>query len=205
MIHKFPLAWMLIATTLPAWAQTPGLNPGQNVQDAPGQKTPPAAEYPVVPQNVPQTQPNRTTIDTRHIRSMAAQPATPDAQSPTVRSAESTSTRPDAESPHFPSMRVLSFIGPYRQSTLAPLPAGTTGRAKTSLREGRLYLSLHDAIALSIENTRLHYRRRTAALDNLPGRRPTQPSFAQPHRAGRLSTRCNSTSTSGKSPPQNGK
>lgn len=152
MIHKFPLAWMLIATTLPAWAQTPGLNPGQNIQEAPGQKTPPAAENPVVPQNVPQTQPNRTTIDTRHIRSMAAQPATPDAPSPTVRSAESTSTRPDAESPHFPSMRVLSFIGSYHRSTLAPLPAGTTGRVKTSLREGRLYLSLHDAIALSIEN-----------------------------------------------------
>ena len=49
-------------------------------------------------------------------------------------------------------MRVLNLIGSYRQSTVFPLPAGSTARVQTSLRDGRLYLSLHDAIALSIEN-----------------------------------------------------
>ena len=90
MIYKTPLVWMLIVATLPAWPQTPALNPGQNVQDAPGQKVPPAAENPVVPENVPQTLPNRTSMGTRQIKPMAEQPATPDAPSPAIRSAEGT-------------------------------------------------------------------------------------------------------------------
>ncbi|WP_260739574.1 TolC family protein [Tunturiibacter lichenicola] len=152
MIFKIPLAWMLSATMLPALAQTPMLNPGQNVQDAPGHKVPPAAENPIVPANVPQTAPNRTSMDTRQIRPMGPQPATPDAPSPAIRRAADTKTRPDAEALHLPNLRVLNLIGSYRQATMAPLPTGTTGRVQTSLRDGRLYLSLHDAIALSIEN-----------------------------------------------------
>jgi outer membrane protein TolC len=154
------LTGTLLIVTLPACAQAqtqpapqpPAPIPEVNVQDAPGQKTPPAAENPAVPPNVPPTQPNGTSMDTRQIRPMAAQPATPDAPSPAIRSAEDTSTRSNAESPHLPDMRVLNLIGPYRRSTLAPLPTGTTGRVQSSLRDGRLYLSLHDAIALSIEN-----------------------------------------------------
>jgi outer membrane protein TolC len=155
-------AWMLIATALPAWTQTqtqsqtqpqpPTPIPEVNVQNAPGQKTPPAAKNPVVPQNVPQTQPNGTSMNTREIKPMAAQPSRPDAPSPTIRSAEDTNARPDAEAPHLPDMRMLNFIGPYRRSTLGPLPVGTTGLVQTNLRDGRLYLSLHDAIALAIEN-----------------------------------------------------
>jgi outer membrane protein len=152
MIYKIPLALMLIATMLPAWTQTPVLHPGEDVQEAPGQKIPPAAENPVVPKNVPQTKPNRTSMDMRQIRPMATQPATPDAPSPAIRSAEDTKARPDAEAPHLPDIRILNLIGSYRQSTVAPLPAGTTARVQTNLRDGRLYLSLHDAILLSIEN-----------------------------------------------------
>jgi outer membrane protein len=152
MSNKAHLAWMLLATTLPAWTQLPASIPERNVQDAPDQKNPPAAVTPVVPPNVPQTQPNRTSMDMRQIRPMAPQPATPDAPSPAIRSAENANARPVAESPHLPDLRVFNFIGPYRRSTLTPMPAGTTDRVQTNLRDGCLYLSLYDAIALAIEN-----------------------------------------------------
>jgi outer membrane protein len=152
MSNKIHLAWILLATTLPAWTQAPAPIPERNVQDAPGQKNPSAAGNPVVPQNVPQTQPNRTSMDMRQIRPMAVQPATPNAPSPMIRNAEDANARPVAESPHLPDLRVLNFISHYRRSMLAPVPAGMTDRVQTNLRDGRLYLSLHDAIALSIEN-----------------------------------------------------
>ena len=146
------LSWIFLTAMLPAWTQIPAPIPERNVQDAPCQKIPPAAENPVVVQNVPQTQTNQTTMDMRQIKPMAAQPDTPDAPSPPIHQAEDTKTRPALESPHFPDMRPLNFVGPYRRSTLAPLPPGTTGRVQNNLRDGRLYLSLHDAIALAIEN-----------------------------------------------------
>jgi len=152
MSKKALYVWLFLTFAPAAWTQVPAPITKQNVQDAPGQKTPPVAENPVVPQNVPQTQPNRTSMDMRQIKTMAVQPAIPDAPSSGIKSAEDTSARPTDESPHLPKMRLFNFVGAYHRSTLAALPAGTTGRVQSSLRDGRLYLSLHDAIALAIEN-----------------------------------------------------
>src|ERR1700748_3235362 len=111
MSKKVILAWTLLAITPMARTQTTAPVREQNVQEAPGQKAPPAAEDPAVPQSVPQTQPNRTSMDMRQIKPMADQPSTPDAPSPAIRGAENTNARPAAEAPHLPDMRLLNFIG----------------------------------------------------------------------------------------------
>ena len=44
------------------------------------------------------------------------------------------------------------FLGPYRAPTIAPLFPGNGDRLRSLVREGKLYLSARDAIALAIEN-----------------------------------------------------
>ena len=46
----------------------------------------------------------------------------------------------------------LGFLGPYRRPIVPPLFPGTGTRLTSLIRDGKLYLTLHDAIALSIEN-----------------------------------------------------
>jgi outer membrane protein len=141
---------LILSVTL--FAQPPAAPLGQNVQNAPGQQTPPAADNPTVPLNNPQTRPDRTTMDERQIKPMATQPAPPNAPSAVVQHAQDSNARPQNEAPHLPSMRTLSLVGPYRGPTVPPLPAGTTDLLQANIREGRLYLPLRDAIVLAIEN-----------------------------------------------------
>lgn len=47
---------------------------------------------------------------------------------------------------------VLGFLGPYRRSDVPPLFPGSEARLNGLVRDGRLYLTLHDAIALAIED-----------------------------------------------------
>jgi outer membrane protein TolC len=48
--------------------------------------------------------------------------------------------------------RFLGFLGPYRRATVPPLFPGSGARLASLVKDGKLYLSLHDAIALAIEN-----------------------------------------------------
>jgi outer membrane protein TolC len=48
--------------------------------------------------------------------------------------------------------RFLGFLGPYRRATVPPLFPGSGARLSSLVKDGKLYLSLHDAIALAIEN-----------------------------------------------------
>ncbi len=47
---------------------------------------------------------------------------------------------------------VLQPIAPYHAPRVPDLPAGSTSRLAGLVRDGKLYLTLHDAIALAIEN-----------------------------------------------------
>jgi outer membrane protein TolC len=46
----------------------------------------------------------------------------------------------------------LGFLGPYRRPTVAPLFGGSETRLQSLIRDGKLYLTLQDAIALALEN-----------------------------------------------------
>ena len=54
--------------------------------------------------------------------------------------------RPNGLSPHF------GLIGPYRAPTIPPLFPGAGTRLSTLIHDDKLYLTLHDAIALALEN-----------------------------------------------------
>ncbi len=44
------------------------------------------------------------------------------------------------------------LLGPYRRPSVPPLFSGSDARLQPLIRDGKLYLSLHDAIALAVEN-----------------------------------------------------
>ncbi len=46
----------------------------------------------------------------------------------------------------------LRFLGPYRRPTVSPLYEGNADRLKSLIRDGKLYITLQDAIALALEN-----------------------------------------------------
>jgi len=47
---------------------------------------------------------------------------------------------------------LLGFLGPYRRPSVPPLFPGDGARLNSLVKDGKLYLTLHDAIALAIEN-----------------------------------------------------
>ncbi len=51
-----------------------------------------------------------------------------------------------------PSGLSSAFLGPYRRPAVPPLFPGTGARLNSLVRDGKLYITLHDAIALAIEN-----------------------------------------------------
>ncbi len=66
---------------------------------------------------------------------------------------ENDESNPKAENPEIPKRRsFFDFISPYRAPSLQELHLGSTDRARSLLRNGVIYLSLYDALALAIEN-----------------------------------------------------
>jgi outer membrane protein len=75
--------------------------------------------------------------------------ATPDAPSP---QAAQTSTEPQREGVRGLRPDFLGFLGPYRRPTVPQLFSGNATRLESLIRDGKLYLTLQDAIALALEN-----------------------------------------------------
>jgi outer membrane protein len=76
----------------------------------------------------------------------------PDAPAPQLTHAADTNARPQREDAHGLQPRFLGFLGPYRRPQVPALFDGSTARLAPLIRDGKLYLSLQDAIALAIEN-----------------------------------------------------
>jgi len=66
------------------------------------------------------------------------------------------------------------LLGPYRRPSVPPLFAGSDARLLSLVRDGKLYLTLHDAIALAVENNLdvevERYNLELAATDTLRAR-----------------------------------
>jgi outer membrane protein TolC len=73
--------------------------------------------------------------------------------SPVIQHIENDGTQPKTEKANIPvRSSFLDFIAPYRAAHAAGLYLGAADRARSLVRNGALYLSLYDAIALAIEN-----------------------------------------------------
>lgn len=126
--------------------------PMPGVQQAPGQQTIPTRQAPDATPNAPLPKPDRTTIDLRRIPPLVLQPHAPELPASPSRSTESTSARPNAESPSAINTHWYSLIGPYLAPHTPALPSAPTTRLSALIHDGRLYLTLHDAIELAIDN-----------------------------------------------------
>ncbi len=78
--------------------------------------------------------------------------APPEAPSPQLTRAMDSATQPQREGARGLAPNVLGFAGPYRAPAVPPLFAGNATRLGALVRDGKLYLSLQDAIALALEN-----------------------------------------------------
>jgi outer membrane protein len=83
---------------------------------------------------------------------VASKPAPPSTESPAVQQASASHTEPARDQPSGLRPNFLGFLGPYRRPYVPPLFPGNADRLNPLIRDGKLYLSLHDALALVIEN-----------------------------------------------------
>ena len=84
--------------------------------------------------------------------SISAQPPAPSADSAAVQQAQSSKTQPTRDRITGLRPNFLGFLGPYRRPHVPELFPGSGEKLKPLIRDGKLYLSLHDALALVIEN-----------------------------------------------------
>jgi outer membrane protein TolC len=78
--------------------------------------------------------------------------APPEAPQPQLQHAADTTVEPQREGVTGLRPDLLGFLGPYRRPTVPPLFDGNAERMDGLIRDGKLYLTLQDAIALALEN-----------------------------------------------------
>ena len=123
-----------------------------DVQHAPGQETTPPQQAPGIAPDAPLPGADQSTVVVRQLQPLTLQPTLQGRTSQTLQQAADSRVRPAAEIPAGFSEHGFGLLGAYRAPRAGPLPAGSLSRLQGLLRNGKLYLSLHDAIALAIEN-----------------------------------------------------
>lgn len=126
--------------------------PLPDARQSPGQQPVPSSQAPAIAPDAPLPRQDTTTVNLRDVRPLAQQNAAPTGTAPQVHDAETTTARPSAESPSRIVTSPFRLIAPYRAARIPPTPAGDSVRLASLVRGGKLYLSLHDAVALAIEN-----------------------------------------------------
>ena len=123
-----------------------------SAQASPGQQQVPSSQQPNASPDAPLPQPDSSSIDLRAVKPLQVQPPQPGQPAAGARQVENSETRvPGAPAPQTQSV-LRHPTAPYRVPRVPALPGGSTTRFAGLVREGKLYLSLHDAIALAIEN-----------------------------------------------------
>jgi outer membrane protein len=77
---------------------------------------------------------------------------TPPNQSPEIQHAAASNAITDRSRAHGLGFSFFGLLGPYRRPSLPELFPGSGDRLRSLIRDNKLYLSLHDAISLAIEN-----------------------------------------------------
>ena len=126
---------------------SPALPPNMNLpalSPAPTQRTIPDGPNAQQAPNA-QMQPPPISPLTQHVD-------TPEAPAPQITATANSKTRPDREEAHGITPNFLGFLGPFRQPIVPPLFDGSETRLQSLIRDGKLYLTLQDAISLALEN-----------------------------------------------------
>ena len=122
------------------------------VQFTPGQQVPPQSQQPGASPDAPQPQTDGSSVELRSLRPLQVQPATPGQPSRFVQGVQGSTTPAHAEAAPAVHSSILRPVANFRVGQIPALPTGATVRFAGLLRDGKLYLSLHDAVALAIEN-----------------------------------------------------
>jgi outer membrane protein len=126
--------------------------PTPGVANSPGQQPVPAQQEPTVAPNAPLPQPDKSTVDVRDLEPLSAQPAAPAQSSERVRRAEEVSAQPQAEGASAFHAHVFNFFGAYHAPRVPAFSMSSPFGIDALVRDGKLYLSLHDAIVLALAN-----------------------------------------------------
>lgn len=163
--HTLPLALVaasLFAITAPAQQDPQGRQqparysapqpPTPAAPQAPGQQPTPKSFNPDASPDAPLPSPNTSTVDLREVKPLAAQaPGTTGGDARTAQ-AQNDPQQPTQEAPTAFQTSPFHLIAPYRAAHVPDLPGTNPARLNSLVRDGKLYLSLHDAISLAIEN-----------------------------------------------------
>lgn len=149
----------------PAVAQQPSQNapqpppftapnpPTPDAAHAPGQQTgPPQQVAPQAGSQTPLPRPDQSTVDLRGLPPLNPQPRTPAQPSADVLRAEESPTEPKAEGPPAPQTHLFGLVGAYRAPHVPMFRMSSPFELDSLVRDGKLYLSLHDTIVLAIQN-----------------------------------------------------
>ena len=117
-----------------------------------GQQPVPGQQEPKVPPNAPLPQPDKTTVDVRILEPLSVETPATDKRSAVVEHDANDATRPRAEAPSALNTHIFSFIAPYHAPRASELSMRSPFAIDGLVRDGKLYLSLHDAIVLAVEN-----------------------------------------------------
>ncbi|HLI75390.1 MAG TPA: hypothetical protein VKV02_00475, partial [Acidobacteriaceae bacterium] len=123
---------------LPPNLPLPALSPVPNQRSVPPGPT---------PSNGPANQLRPPTVSP--LDSHIAAPAAPNAE---ITGTQASTVRPARNGVNGLSFDFLGFLGPYRRPTVPQLFPGDETRLTRLIRDGKLFLSLQDALALALEN-----------------------------------------------------
>ena len=171
---------LVLATALRAQAQIPSTVPTPSPAQPPAQTATPPTQQPTPSQNPspsPALPPDLAlpalspVPDQRTVPPGPATPTTspvsihppsvspldppvgpPNAPAPQITRAVNSDLQPPRENVRGLTPDFLGFLGPYRRPVVPQLFPGDEARLTRSVRDGRLYLSLQDALALALEN-----------------------------------------------------
>ena len=164
-----------VPSQMPVPSQTPVPSPALPASQAPGANTSvspqaPPSPSPVLPPNLPMPalspQPDQRSVppgadaeaapngqmQVPAVSPLAPHVATPDAPSPQISRTVNGKAEPSREKLTGLQPNFLGFLGPFHRPVLPPLFPGDATRFSALIRDGKLYLTLQDAIALTLEN-----------------------------------------------------
>jgi outer membrane protein len=100
----------------------------------------------------PLPQPDTSTVDLRNIAPLSRQPGQGAKPSTGIQQAEDSKAEPRAESPSPLKTHWFDLVGAYHPPHVPELSLASPLQIDNLVHDGKLYLSLHDAIVLAIEN-----------------------------------------------------
>ena len=114
-------------------------------------QAPPPTQQIVPPEPDAQRAPNAQ-MQQVPISPLAQHVNTPEAPAPQITAAANSTVRPERDEAQGLTPNFLGFLGPYKAPVVPPLFDGNETRLQSLIRDGKLYLTLQDAIALALEN-----------------------------------------------------